>query len=352
LKKGSDALHLLLQYFDKEYFIRSGKVANELESVASSLPKAILIAKESGLLYHFSQELAKNGVKFSRKFSYEIAKEERKLLMFKKTLTTMKQVFRSADLDIMFIKLYRGVPYVPRDIDILIKEEQLQPLTSALRRNGFTVKSFQGVENECRKEGLMKIDLYQDFRYLSLKFMDQEFLWKNPRNVDICGVNCTIPNLVADLVSLSLHDMLGHRCLSFLDFLYADSIIERGLVCFDETLQQPKKYHWENAFCHFYALVREIHDKLSSEKQASDVSFPVRFSAKFLFSAFGGFTHQEVSGQRKIAFIISTLMDRALLEYALFARSTSTELGESTRSNLLKPLHRLRHSVGDSKLSG
>lgn len=347
MKRTSESLLLLLQYVDKGF--RSKRNLAELKNIERVLPEAMSIAKENGLLYYFSQELTKNGVEFPEEFGYEIAKEERKLLIFKRTLTTMKQVFESAGLDLMFIKLYRGVPYVPRDIDILVRSDQLQQLALTMRRAGFTVRSFQGVENECRKEGLLKIDLYQDFRYLSVRFMDQEFLWKNPRKVDIFGVECSIPSLAADFISLSVHDLLGHRYLSFLDFLYADELVNDDLVDPDEAIEQPKKYQWENAFYYFTSLIKELHVALHSE--SFDVSFPFGFSAKHLLTAFGSFAHQDVSEQRKLVFIFSTLVDRVLFHYTLFSRSTSTELSQGIRSNLLGPLHRMRHWVGDSKLS-
>lgn len=346
-KKNRD-LNLLVQYLDKEH--RSRSIAEEPHVVKQFLPRAMSIAKESGLLYYFSQALADRGVEFSEEFRYEIAKDKRRLLMFKKTLTVLKRIFEDANLDLMFIKLYRGVPYVPRDIDILVRGGQFPQLTLAMRRAGFTVRSFQGVENECRKEGLLKIDLYQDFRYMSVRFMDQEFLWKNPRNVNIFDVECSIPSLAADIVSLSIHDLLGHRYLSFLDFLYADKLVNGDLVDLDKALEQPKKYHWENAFCYFASLIKELHAMLYSG--SSDVSFPFRFSAKRLLTAFGSFTRQEVSEQRKLMFILSTLADSALFHYTLFSRSTSTELSDGVRSNLLIPLHKMKHWVGDSKLSG
>jgi len=131
-------------------------------------------------------------------FEKIVEQEERKLIKLKQTLDFINSLFRQEGLDVIFIKLYRGIPYTPRDVDILIRKEQSHKIFATLKGRNITLKRFNGVETQFEEKGLLKVDLYQGFHYFSLDFLDNDFLWKNPRTVSICGIECLIPNCEAD----------------------------------------------------------------------------------------------------------------------------------------------------------
>ncbi|MFC1488148.1 hypothetical protein ACFLRN_10740, partial [Thermoproteota archaeon] len=161
-----------------------------------------------------------------QKLTNRLLKEEESALeKLTKTLSYLNSFFSDMELDFMFIKLFRNLDYAPRDVDVLLKRGQTSKILSALKKENICVKSSGNIETKCEKEGLLDIDFYEGFYYLSLNFLDEDFLWKTPKTVTFCGVECTIPNPDADFLSLIIHSLLGHRYLSLLDFLYAKSFL-------------------------------------------------------------------------------------------------------------------------------
>jgi hypothetical protein len=346
----SNGIPLILYYFDKEYRLKHPDVLLKVRNRSSVWLDALRIAEENGLLYYFSRRLLEDGIKLSSKFSLRVDREKGKLVTFKRTLVFARQLFEDEGIDFMFIKLYKGLPYVPRDIDILVKAEQIQHTLSTLRRKGFDVRTFEGgVENECLKEGLMKIDLYQGFYYLSLQFIDEKFLWRHPRTSNICGVTCPIPSYDADLLILFIHALLGHRHLSLLDFLYAKSMFAK-CSNLDNILQQTDKHKWTYAFFTMLSTIKNIHYKLYSTSTSNLINFPVIFSPKFILRAFQGFEGIPINEKKRILFVASTLMDSVLYRYQLLSPPISIEITEEVKNIILKGMHKVRHYLGDHKL--
>jgi len=252
----------------------------------------------------------------------------------------------------MFIKLYRGIPYTPRDVDILVRKEQSRQIFSALEKRNMVLKRFNGVETQFEEEGLLKVDLYQGFHYLSLDFSDDEFLWKDPRTVSICGVECLIPSYEADFLSLIIHALLGHRYLSLLDFLYAKSLLNRKLNL-DESLRQAKKYGWSSAFLAIVSAIQNIHQAVYSGANITKlISFPYTFSPRFILKAFQGFADMPISAKTKFTFILSTIIDSVFHEYQMIQRSTSFEAPNEVKKAVMRIIHKVRGLSGDYKYVG
>ena len=347
----NDAISLVLYYVDDEYQKTHPDLLNTLWNKPDVWLKAIKIAKENGLLYYFAKKVT-NDVKFLRElFTKIVEQEERKLIKLKETLEFINLLFEQEGLDVMFIKLYRSIPYTPKDVDILIKKEQSHKVFMALKRRNIKLKKFNGVETHFEEKGLFKVDLYQSFHYLSLDFLDDEFLWKNPRAVSICGTKCLIPSCEADFLSLILHALLGHRYLSLLDFIYAKSLLNSELAI-DEALRQAKEYGWSSAFLTMVSTIRNIHQELylSLSHWPKPINFPYLFSPAFILKAFQGFSNMPLGTKTKIKFVTSTLIDRAFYNYQMIKRVSNVEIQNGIRDLLMKMAHKVRGWSGDRKL--
>ena len=344
------AVSLVLYYVDEEYREIHPNILTTVGNEKTAWEKAVRIAKENGLLYYFCKRLLEDGGKLpSDSLRTMIRREEKNLIKLRKTLHFASSLFEEEGLDFRIIKLYRGIPYAPRDVDILVREKQKQQIFSALKSRGVTVKTFNGVETQCEKEGLLKIDLYQGFYYLSVLFLDAEFLWKGSRTVNICGVKCPILNLEADFLSLLIHALLGHRCLGLLDFLYAKSLIN-GNLTFNELVQQAEKHRWYRAFQTMLSTIQTIYHQLYlNPNTTKSTIFPYAFSSKFILKALQGFVGLPVSTEKKFVFIFSTLIDNIYLRYQRVQRSAPVEMPAEIKDFMMKFMHKVRSLSGDRK---
>jgi len=188
----NEATLLVLYYIDDEYRKIHPDFLTTIRNKPDVWLKAIGIAKEDGLLYYFAKRVVEEERSLKDPFEKIVEKEERNLIKLKQTLDFINSLFEQEGLDVMFIKLYRGIPYTPRDVDILIRKEQSHQVIMALKRRNIKLKKFNDVETQFEENDLLKVDIYQGFHYLSLDFLDNDFLWKNPRTVNICDVECLI----------------------------------------------------------------------------------------------------------------------------------------------------------------
>jgi hypothetical protein len=303
-------------------------------------------------LYYFAKRVVEEERFLRDPFEKMVEQEERNLIKLKQTLDFVNSLFGQEGLDVMFIKLYRSIPYTPRDVDILIRKEQSHRVFMALKGRNIKLKKFNGVETQFEEKGLLKVDLYQGFHYLSLDFLDNDFLWKNPRTVSICGIECLIPNCEADFLSLILHALLGHRYLSLLDFFYAKLLLNSKLNI-DEPLRQAKKYGWSPAFLTTVSTIQNIYHELyiNSKHGSKTINFPYIFSPGFILKAFQGFSNVPVGTKTKIKFVTSTLIDRAFYNYQMIKRSSNIEIQNEIRNLLMKIIYDVRSWSGDRKLN-
>jgi len=347
----SDIIPLILFYLDKEFRNLHPNLSATIENSNFRWAQTLRVAEENGLLYYFLKNLLEEKALELRSdlLTKIMSREERNFERLRKTLDFFCSFFKDENADFVFIKLYRGLPYTPRDVDILVKSEEMLRIKSALKQNGFSVKTYNTVETSCRKEGLLRVDLYQGFYYLSLPFFDEEFLWKDPRKIDICGVKCLIPNREADFLALLIHALLGHRYLSLLDFLYAKSFL-KGCGDFNELLHQTRKYGWSRAFLRMIYTLQNIQQMLySSSDTTKFISFPYLFSPRFIWEAFQGFTNMPVNTKTKFMFISSTLVDKAFFRYQLLQRFIPIEMPDEVKGLIMKSIYKVRHWAGDRK---
>jgi len=349
-RDSNDAISLVLYYVDEEYREVHPNLLTTMENRKITWVKALRIAEENGLLYHFSKKLLEDGGELPNELLKNILRqEEENLVKLKKTLHFVSSLFREEDLDFIFIKLYRGKPYVPRDVDVLVKRAQNQRIVSELKKRNVTVRTFYGVETQFEKEDLLDVDLYQGFYYLSLPFLEAEFLWRDTRTVNICGVECPIPGNDADFLSLLIHALLGHRYLSLLDFLYSKSLLLNGSLNIDELVYHTKQLGWSDAFMTMVTTVQSIHRELYLNLNSRPIDFPYIFSPKFIWKAFRGFEDVPISTKTKFAFTLSTLIDAAFNEYQTIQRSVSFEMPKGIEDFIMKWIYRIRGWCGDRK---
>jgi len=342
----NEAISLVLYYIDDEY--RKTHPNLFPRNKPDVWLKAIRIAKENGLLYYFAKRVAEEEKVLRDPFEKIVEQEERNFIKLKQTLEFINSLFGQEGFNFMFIKLYRSIPYTPRDVDILIRKEESHQVFMALKRRNIKLK-FNSVETHFEEKDLLKVDLYKGFHYLTLDFLDDEFLWKNPRTANICGIKCFIPSYEADFLSLIIHSLLGHRYLSLLDFLYAKLLLNSKLN-FDEVLSQSKKYGWDSTLLMMISIIKDIYQELYlGANIAKPINFPYVFPPGFILKVFQGFSNMPISMEIKLPFIFSTLVDKVFHMYQILSMSTSLKVPDEAKDMLMKAVYKVRSWSGDYK---
>lgn len=227
---------------------------------------ALKLANANGLLYPFLKVVS-DRIPLADPIRKLFKEEESKAEEVRRTVAFLMELLEGSGVDYLFIKLYRGFDYLPRDVDLLLKEEELALVMKLLRERGFKPLGFRKVEAKYFKPGLVRVDLYTDMRYLGLEFLSKEFLWEGTRYEEFLGLTIPIPNPVADLLINSLHVLLGHRYLSLLDFLYLDRLTRMGGRNVRVAFKYALKYGWGGSFLYLLKLLREVREAIQEGRE-------------------------------------------------------------------------------------
>jgi hypothetical protein len=343
---------IILYYLDDEYHSLHPNLPTESIKNKEVLLQSLRIAETNGLLYPFCRRLLKEPF-LKPSFGIiraQLKSEERSLAHLRVTLQAVKALFEEESMEFMFIKLYRGEAYAPRDVDVLVKPAEMQSAISKFERNGFYIKTFSDVEIKCEKTGLLKVDLYSGFHYLSSSFIDEVSLWKNLRIVDVQGVDCPIPSIEMDYLSLMIHSLLGHRRLSLLDFLYAKGLLNSAYLSFSWMQREAEKCGWAFAFEKVSNKVNSLHESLySSTSFPNEICFPFIFSTKFVLEIFQGFATLSIGRREKIIFVLSAFLDGLYHKYLNVWQDVPIAIPEQLKDAISRSLYEIRERRGDQK---
>ena len=343
---------IVLYYVDDEYRSQHPDLVAGTFRGEHSLMQALRISEANGLLYPFCSKLLEEPhmKEKSSLIKTKIRNENKRLLLLRKTLSVIMELFERENLDFMFIKLYRGIPYAPRDVDVLVKPNDTRSTISLFKNNGFNVEVFSDVEIQCQRADLLKVDLYCGFYYLSLPFIGDEFLWKDHRIVDMQGFDCPIPGFEADFLSMVIHSLLGHRHLSLLDFLYAKSLLNSERLSFSKMLKEAENYGWAYAFAKVFHTLEDLHESLYlSSHSSKGINFPFIYSTKFVLEAFQGFAGLPVDAKTKFLFVLSAFFDATYHKYLDIRHVAPIEIPNEIKNILSKSLYKVRGFRGDRR---
>jgi len=341
---------LILYYVDEEYRHLHRDVAQKIGRNLDIWWRAVTVADQNGLLPYFCQKAAdeKDGVIGAMMATVARSLNQKEGVKFRTTLDYVSSMFQNEGFDYMLIKLYRNVPVVPKDIDVLIRKDQIQDVVDAFKKKGFKVRSFSDAEVNCEKEGFLKVDLYEGFYYLNHSFLDSDFIWNNPRTVWISNVKCLIPNVEADLLSTLLHSLFGHRSMNLLDFLYAKSLLHQETLDFELMNNQANKHGWEIILKLMIDFILQNYQVMYFQSNRH-FDFPLVFTAKFVLQASQQVKGTQINTRIIFASLISSLIDQFYRRYQRLQRLVPTEMSNDVGEVALRLIRMVRNRVGDRK---
>jgi len=137
------------------------------------------------------------------------------------TIDYLSDLLSKPNLEFVFIKTYRPLPYVPNDIDIFVREEDFPTLMKLLKANKFRIVR-RGAEIRCYREKMTRVDVYSSIVYAGIRFsIIEDLLLLTRVSVKFLGNHdIIIPSPSLDALLLLLHDILGHKAINYIDYLY------------------------------------------------------------------------------------------------------------------------------------
>jgi len=327
--------------------------SNLLDSgtIKSSLKKDIFLnqtmklADINGVYYLFLLKLQEIGINIPSQQN-RFKDELKKLGELKRTIEFLNKTSKSIKCKFMIIKACNEIPHVPRDIDILVKEKDKVTFTKKFHESGYKCIYSTNVETSYQKEGYLKIDIYTRIRYLTIDFIDPEYLWDSYIVRKFFDIKYPTLENDANILLMFAHSLYGHRNMTLLDFLH----IKRALNNTDiaNCRKLANQGGWKNTFNMIYSKFGEITNSISTNDSRS-ISFPYRFSPSFINQSISQLNQVKLSKKTRIFLYLSFILDRFLFDMQKTRLYDSLSNNYWIRKKMNSFNYFIRHGCGDDK---
>lgn len=243
------------------------------------------VAIDNKLEYYFCTQLVKtyhNFLKFER-VNNTIEEGKKCMQIEKKTLDFFSSNLDKMDVEFLAIKTFKEVPFITRDVDLLVKKEDYAKVLrlfkeKKLRKVGG--KYFPYIDKlrlgaaDFWKEGLINIDLYLDVPWYNFPSFSDEFLWNGAKKIDVYGVKCLVPKKEVDLLTFISSSLYTDGKITLLDIIYMNHLIRSG-IDLQMLKTELKKYGWSTQFFEVLILIKRIYDSIIDDEIETELKFPI-----------------------------------------------------------------------------
>lgn len=294
------ALSVLLYLTDEHYRQYHSKPPAALTEI--NLPKLLQASCRNKLAYQMAYQ-ALHEDNYHPLLEEVVLAGKRNLELQRQTMEFISRTLGDEGIEFLIIKSYKALPYITADIDIMVKEPQYKATVRILQARGayhnerlHRIPLPPFIENRLKraaganllKDGLLEMDVYQNTTWTGWLCLDNEFIWRETRTVDICGVKCLIPGREADLLLSLAHVIFCHGSINLLDFLYMNDLLEK-ITNFDELFLEAEKYHWSQALRALISRMQLLYQTCTySPEIMHPVSFPYLIPLHIIFNAYRG----------------------------------------------------------------
>ena len=306
-----DLMKVVLSVVDPEY--PNDIPVEEIFKNRDLLKAAVKLADRNGLYYYFVQRLRELNLDLSLLDEERWNTELQKLLALKKTLGFLKNMQTHDGIDYILIKACTKIPHVPRDVDILVRSEDRKKIYDLFEREGMKVVYSNPVETAFSKEGYMKLDIYSRIQYISMTFIDGDFLWNSRVDDRMFGIEYPSLNEEANFLLLLVHSLFGHSSMTLLDFLHIKSLMG-NIQDFGVCRKHAYEKGWGGVFDMGVERLAAVYKTIY--KDGNVVSFPYLFDRKFMLKCVASIEGLKMKRREKVFFNISLGLDRLSYELA------------------------------------
>lgn len=226
------------------------------------LDKLIELSLENDMFYYHIKNLLN---------SYRKELDDKKIKVLENIIMKGKNELKRIEDTIVFlndyldnyllIKTYRGYPRIPNDLDVLVPD--FESTFRQLRKKGFqNIDYFADTqESTLIHDEFYKVHLHGKVTWAGeATFIDKDFLFDNPRNLDFNGAKTKIPNYDADFLMHIAHMNFEPLHITLSELLYLYKIASE--INWDIQFAQSKKYNWLKSFKRTLRILDKIYHTL------------------------------------------------------------------------------------------
>lgn len=183
-----------------------------------------------------------------------------------KLTNTLKEIETILSKDEYVVtRTYKYIDYVTFDVDVFVEGKKFKEVINKFGAKGFTIESHDSslggrlpsMQVNIKKEGLLTIDLHQDFTWQKRQFLDQALVMKKSKKREIAGRNVLTPSPEIELL-LCMADMSHERFnITLLDIIWLKGLSSE-IKDWEFVFGQAKKYKWLNILKMISAIVNQL----------------------------------------------------------------------------------------------
>ncbi len=257
--------------------------------------RILSVAGPNKLSYSLCSSIAQTELHHQNRIFNSVLEEgKRNLAKQQRTLEFITDTLGDSGIDFLLIKTYKGHPYVTDDVDILVRGEESHNAVASFQEAGavqmggsFMVPLLKtGIGNPAyTATGILNVDIYDAMPWSSLRCVDEDFIWSNVRRERFAGIDCSIPSVEADLLTLLATSLFTDGKLTLLDIIYAKSLM-RGAIDLSRPIGQARKYGWCTQFSFLLDVLNKIEEAISGINHVDlPTTMPYRIPPICTFSA-------------------------------------------------------------------
>lgn len=180
-----------------------------------------------------------------------------------KTLAEIKEVL--TDKEYVVTRTYKYIEYVTFDVDVFVDGSNFKNVIRKFKNKGFRIESHDsslggrlpGMQVNVKKEGLLTIDLHQDFTWQKRRFLDSKQVMKHSIKRSIAGQTVFTPSPEIELL-LCIADIAHERFnITLLDLIWLEGL-SKEITEWELVFEQIKEYKWENIFKKTSSIINQI----------------------------------------------------------------------------------------------
>ncbi len=340
----SRAFWLLLSAIDLGW--RNKSDLNYLKENRKALDRTIAVARANGLYFPFVKELIRIGGRLSSQEELRWTSELQSRSEFQSTIALLNEISRRTGIEYILIKNSSVIENVPRDVDILVREQDFGQFIELLTRHGLKLVSKNIAEISLRKPGLMRIDIYARIHYLGRDFLDERLLWESRANSSTHGI--VHPSLAPEAAYLlhSIHGLLGHGGITLLDFLELNGLesrIQDPALC----REKAAAFGWGEMFDLWTDKIHSLQKRVYEEHLP--VSFPLRLGRHFILKCVSSLDGHSMKRRERLVLGLSLFWDDLIHFSESSGLATILRRSELATGVTNSLGHRVRAMRGDRK---
>jgi thymidylate kinase len=193
--------------------------------------------------------------------SEEIGKVKQHLDALESKAAKTLEFINNIPIDKLIFKTYMDLKWIPfNDIDLLIPEKDIEGFLDHIRWKGGRVSSTEPEKFDCQVEGLLKIEPHLTLTWRGMNYIDPNFLWRHPRNVEMLNIPVNVPSYEADLLSHVAQIIYENSFMRFNEYRYIRYLLSK-ILNIKLVFEQAKKYGWEVPFKDLMSLIENSSTK-------------------------------------------------------------------------------------------